>query len=156
MRITLLQTGKTRDRFIIEGVEEFRKRVVRYAPFTIETVPDLKNTRNMSTKEIQQKEGDMILKRIKAGDYLILLDEHGKEFHSLGFARHLNALEGRVNQVVFVIGGPYGFSEQVYRRANEKFSLSKLTFSHQLIRLLFMEQIYRAFTILKGEPYHHE
>lgn len=156
MRITLLQTGKTRDRFIIEGVEEFRKRVVRYAPFTIETVPDLKNTRNMSTKEIQQKEGDMILKRIKTGDYLILLDERGKEFHSLGFAKHLNALEGRVNQVVFVIGGPYGFSEQVYRRANEKFSLSKLTFSHQLIRLLFMEQIYRAFTILKGEPYHHE
>lgn len=156
MRITLLQTGKTRDRFIIEGVEEFRKRVVRYAPFTIETVPDLKNTRNMSTKEIQQKEGDMILKRIKTGDYLILLDERGKEFHSLGFAKHLNALEGRVNQVVFVIGGPYGFSEQVYRRANEKFSLSKLTFSHQLSRLLFMEQIYRAFTILKGEPYHHE
>jgi len=156
MRITLLQTGKTRDRFIIEGVEEFRKRVVRYAPFTIETVADLKNTRNMTTREIQAKEGEMILKRVKAGDYLVLLDERGKEFHSLGFAKHLNALEGRVNQVIFVIGGPYGFSEQVYRRANEKFSLSKLTFSHQLIRLLFMEQIYRAFTILKGEPYHHE
>jgi len=156
MRITLLQTGKTRDRFINEGVEEFRKRMSHYVPFIIETVPDLKSTRNMSTKDIQQKEGAMILKKIKASDYLILLDERGKEYHSLGFASHLNSLEGRVNQVIFLIGGPYGFSEEVYRRANEKFSLSKLTFSHQLIRLLFMEQIYRAFTILKGEPYHHE
>ncbi len=156
MRITLLQTGKTRDRFIIEGVEEFRKRVVRYVPFVIETVPDFRNSRNMSTKEVQEKEGGMILKRIKAGDYLILLDERGKEFHSIGFAEHLNKLEGRVKHVFFVIGGPYGFSEAVYSRANEKFSLSKLTFSHQLIRLLFMEQIYRSFTILKGEPYHHE
>ena len=156
MRITLLQTGKTRDRFIIEGVEEFRKRVVRYAPFVIETVPDLRNSRNMTMKEVQEKEGALILKRIKAGDYLILLDERGKEFHSIGFAKHLNKLEGRVNHVFFVIGGPYGFSEAVYSRANEKFSLSKLTFSHQLIRLLFMEQIYRSFTILKGEPYHHE
>ena len=156
MRITLLQTGKTRDRFIIEGVEEFRKRVVRYAPFVIETVPDLRNSRNMTMKEVQEKEGGLILKRIKAGDYLILLDERGKEFHSIGFAEHLNKLEGRVNHVIFVIGGPYGFSEAVYSRANEKFSLSKLTFSHQLIRLLFMEQIYRSFTIRKGEPYHHE
>lgn len=156
MRITLLQTGKTRDRFIIEGVEEFRKRMVRYAPFVIDTVPDLKNSRNMTMSEVQKKEGQMILKRIKPGDYLILLDERGKEYHSIGFAEHLNKLEGRVNHIVFVIGGPYGFSGEVYSRANEKFSLSKLTFSHQLIRLLFMEQIYRAFTILKGEPYHHE
>jgi 23S rRNA (pseudouridine1915-N3)-methyltransferase len=156
MRITLLQTGKTRDHFILEGVEEFRKRVVRYAPFVIETIPDLRNSRNMTMKEVQEKEGSMILKRIKATDYLILLDERGKEFHSIGFAEHLNKLEGRVNHVLFVIGGPYGFSEEVYSRANEKFSLSKLTFSHQLIRLLFMEQIYRSFTILKGEPYHHE
>ena len=156
MRITLLQTGKTRDRFIIEGVEEFRKRMVRYAPFVIETVPDLRNSRNMTMKEVKEKEGGLILKRIKAGDYLILLDERGKEFHSIGFAEHLNKLEGKVNHVIFVIGGPYGFSEAVYSRANEKFSLSKLTFSHQLIRLLFMEQIYRSFTILKGEPYHHE
>lgn len=156
MRITLLQTGKTRDRFIIEGVEEFRKRVVRYAPFVIETVPDLKNTRSMTMKEVQIKEGVLILKKVKPGDYLILLDERGKEFNSIGLAEHLNKLEGRVNHLIFVIGGPYGFSEEVYSRANEKFSLSKLTFSHQLIRLLFMEQIYRSFTILKGEPYHHE
>jgi len=156
MRITLLQTGKTRDRFIAEGVEEFSKRMTRYAPFTIETVPDLKNSRGKTMKEVQAEEGALILKRIKAGDYLILLDERGKEFHSIGFAKHLNALEGRVNHLIFLIGGPYGFSEEVYSRANELFSLSRLTFSHQLIRLLFMEQIYRAFTILKGEPYHHE
>lgn len=156
MRITLLQTGKTRDRFIIEGVEEFRKRVVRYAPFVIDTVPDLKNSKNMTMKEVQKKEGVLILKKVKAGDYLILLDERGKEFHSIGLAEHMNKLEGRVNHVIFLIGGPYGFSEEIYSRANEKFSLSKLTFSHQLIRLLFMEQIYRSFTILKGEPYHHE
>jgi 23S rRNA (pseudouridine1915-N3)-methyltransferase len=156
MRITLLQTGKTRDRFIIEGVEEFSKRVMRYAPFTIETIPDLKNSRNLTMKEVQDKEAAMILKRLKAGDYLVLLDERGKEYHSIGFARHLNSLEGRVNHLVFAVGGPYGFSEEVYSRANEKISLSRLTFSHQLIRLLFMEQLYRAFTILKGEPYHHE
>lgn len=156
MRITLLQTGKTRDSFIKEGVEVYRKRMVHYAPFVIETVPDLKSSRNMTMKEVQAKEGAMILKRVKPGDYLILLDERGKEYHSIGFAKHLNSLEGRVNHLIFVIGGPYGFSEEVYRRANEKFSLSKLTFSHQLIRLLFMEQIYRSFTILKGEPYHHE
>lgn len=156
MRITLLQTGKTRDRFIIEGVEEYRKRLVHYAPFVIDSVPDLKNTRNMTMKEVQNKEGILILRKVKAGDYLILLDERGKEFHSIGLAEHLNKLEGRVNHLIFVIGGPYGFSEEVYSRANEKFSLSKLTFSHQLIRLLFMEQIYRSFTILKGEPYHHE
>ncbi|MCP4313453.1 MAG: 23S rRNA (pseudouridine(1915)-N(3))-methyltransferase RlmH [Bacteroidetes bacterium] len=156
MRITLLQAGKTRDHFINEGVEEFRKRMSRYVPFTIETVPDLKNNRNMTMKEVQEKEGEMILKRVKATDYLVLLDERGKEYHSIGFAKHLNALEGRVNHVIFLIGGPYGFSEEVYRRSSEKVSLSRLTFSHQLIRLLFMEQIYRAFTILKGEPYHHE
>lgn len=156
MRITLLQTGKTRDPFIMEGVEGYRKRVARYAPFVIETVPDLKNSRSMTMKEVQAKEGAMILKRIKPGDYLILLDERGKEYHSIGFAEHLSSLEGRVNHLIFLIGGPYGFAEEVYSRANEKISLSKLTFSHQLIRLLFMEQIYRSFTILKGEPYHHE
>jgi 23S rRNA (pseudouridine1915-N3)-methyltransferase len=155
MRITLIQSGKTRDRFIIEGVEEFRKRMVRYVPFSIETIPDLKNSRNMTMKQVQIHEGRMIMKGIKKGDYVILLDERGTEFTSISFAEHLNSLEGRVNQLLFVIGGPYGFSEDVYRRANEKLSLSKLTFSHQLVRVLFMEQLYRAFTIIKGEPYHH-
>ena len=155
MRITLIESGKTRDPFIREGVEMFRKRLVHYVPFKIETIPDLKNTRNLTMKEVQNKEAALLLKRIKATDYLLLLDERGKEHNSISFAEYLNSLEGRVNHLVFVIGGPYGFSEEVYRRADAKLSLSRLTFSHQLVRLIFMEQLYRAFTILKGEPYHH-
>jgi 23S rRNA (pseudouridine1915-N3)-methyltransferase len=155
MRITLIESGKTRDPFIKEGVELFRKRVVRYVPFKIETIPDLKNTRSLTMKEVQEQEGILLLKRIKPSDYMILLDERGREFNSISFAEHLNSLEGRVNHLLFVIGGPYGFSESVYKRADARLSLSKMTFSHQLVRLLFMEQLYRAFTILKGEPYHH-
>ena len=155
MRITLLQTGKTRDDYLLKGINEFNKRIVRYVPFKMELVPDLKNSRNMTMKEVQKKEGDQILKKIKPDTYVILLDERGREFTSISFAEHLNSLEGRVNHIMFVIGGPYGFSEEVYNRANEKFSLSRLTFSHQMVRLLFMEQLYRTFTILKGEPYHH-
>ncbi len=155
MRITLIENGKTRDPFIKEGVELFKKRVVRYVPFSIVTLPDLKNTRNLSMKAVQEQEGKLLLKRIKPGDYMILLDERGREFHSIAFAEYLNGLEGRVNHLCFVIGGPYGFSEEVYGRANAKIALSKLTFSHQLVRLIFMEQLYRAHTILKGEPYHH-
>jgi 23S rRNA (pseudouridine1915-N3)-methyltransferase len=155
MRITLIESGKTRDSFIGEGVELFRKRVVRYVPFNIETLPDLKNTRSMTMKEVQEKEGELLLKRLKPGDFMILLDERGMEFNSISFAEYLNSLEGRVNQLLFVIGGPYGFSGEVYKRADARLSLSKLTFSHQLVRVLFMEQLYRAYTILKGEPYHH-
>lgn len=155
MRITLIETGKTKDPFIREGVELFKKRVVRYVPFNIETLPDLKSSRNMTMKEVQEKEGAILLKRIKPSDYVILLDERGLEFHSIGFAEYLNSLEGKVNQLLFVIGGPYGFSSKVYERADAKLALSKLTFSHQLVRVLFMEQLYRAYTILKGEPYHH-
>lgn len=155
MRITLIQNGKTRDPFIVEGVEGFRKRIVRYVPFNIETIPDLKNSRNMTMKEVQDSEGTMLLKRIEVVDYLILLDERGKEFTSIEFAKHLNSLQGKIKQLVFVIGGPYGFSDEVYLRANASLSLSRLTFSHQLVRVLFMEQLYRAFTILKGEPYHY-
>lgn len=155
MRITLIESGKTKDSFIREGVELFKRRVVRYAPFQMETVPDLKNTRNLGMKEVQEKEGQLILKRVKEGDYMVLLDERGKEYSSIAFAEYLNGLEGRISHLVFVIGGPYGFSENVYARADAQLSLSKLTFSHQLVRVLFMEQLYRAFTILKGEPYHH-
>jgi 23S rRNA (pseudouridine1915-N3)-methyltransferase len=155
MRITLIESGKTRDSFIKEGVELFRKRVVRYVPFNIETLPDLKNTRSMTMKEVQEKEGELLLKRLKPGDFMILLDERGMEFNSISFAEYLNSLEGRVNQLLFVIGGPYGFSGEVYERADARLSLSKLTFSHQLVRVIFMEQLYRAYTILKGEPYHH-
>jgi 23S rRNA (pseudouridine1915-N3)-methyltransferase len=155
MRITLIESGKTRDPFIREGVELFRKRLVRYVPFKIDTLPDLKNTRNMTMKEVQEKEGEMIIKRIKTDDYVILLDERGEEYNSINFAEYLNDLERKVNQVLFVIGGPYGFSQQVYERSDTMLSLSKMTFSHQLVRVVFLEQLYRAFTILKGEPYHH-
>jgi 23S rRNA (pseudouridine1915-N3)-methyltransferase len=155
MRITIIQCGKTKDKFITEGVEAFRKRIAHYFPFHIETAPDLKNSRNLTMKEVQAREGDRILKRIGQADYLILLDERGKQYDSIAFARHLNSLEGRVNHLMFGIGGPYGFSEAVYDRADESISLSTLTFSHQLVRLIFMEQLYRACTILKGEPYHH-
>jgi len=155
MRITLIESGKTRDPFIREGVELFKKRVERYVPFQIDTVPDLKNTRNMTMKEVQEKEGKQLLKRLKPGDYMILLDEWGREFHSISFAEYLNSLEGRVNHLRFVIGGPYGFSREVYERADAQISLSKLTFSHQLVRVIFMEQLYRTYTILKGEPYQH-
>jgi len=155
MRITLVESGKTRDPFIREGVELFRQRLVRYIPFKIDTLPDLKNTRSMTMKEVQDKEGEMIIKRIRTGDYVILLDERGEECNSVSFAEYLNGLESKVNQVLFVIGGPYGFSQQVYDRSDTKLSLSKMTFSHQLVRVIFLEQLYRAFTILKGEPYHH-
>ncbi len=155
MRITLMESGKTRDPFIKEGVELFRKRVVRYIPFKIETIPDLKKTRNLTMKEVQNQEGALLLKRIRPTDHLVLLDERGQEYNSISFAEYLNSLEGRVNHLVFVIGGPYGFSEEVYERADGKLSLSRLTFSHQLVRVIFLEQLYRAYTILKGEPYHH-
>ena len=150
-----MESGKTRDPFIKEGVELFRKRVVRYIPFRIETIPDLKKTRNLTMKEVQNQEAGLLLKRIRPTDHLVLLDERGQEYNSISFAEYLNSLEGRVNHLVFVIGGPYGFSEEVYLRADAKLSLSKLTFSHQLVRVIFMEQLYRAYTILKGEPYHH-
>jgi len=150
-----MESGKTRDPFIKEGVELFRKRVVRYIPFKIETIPDLKKTRNLTMKEVQNQEGALLLKRIRPTDHLVILDERGQEYNSISFAEYLNSLEGRVNHLVFVIGGPYGFSEEVYERADGKLSLSRLTFSHQLVRVIFLEQLYRAYTILKGEPYHH-
>jgi 23S rRNA (pseudouridine1915-N3)-methyltransferase len=155
MRITLIECGKTRDAFIREGVGLFRKRVERYAPFRIETVPDLKKTRNLTMQEVQEQEGSKMLRRIKPGDFLVLLDEMGAQYTSIQFAEYLNSLEGRIAHLVFAIGGPYGFNTAMYERADAKLSLSTLTFSHQLVRVIFMEQLYRAFTILKGEPYHH-
>lgn len=155
MRITLLETGKTRDSFIREGVEIFKKRMHHYAPFAIETIPDIKSVKNMGMKEVQKEEGRQILKRVKPGDFMLLLDERGKDYDSIAFASYLNSLEGRVNHLLFVIGGPYGFSREVYERSDGKLALSRLTFSHQLVRVIFMEQLYRAYTILKGEPYHH-
>ena len=134
-----------------------KKRLKHYIKFESEFIPDIKNAKNLSQKEQKEKEGDLILKKISPTDQIILLDEKGKDFSSMEFSKFLQKkMNSGVKQIVLVIGGPYGFSEKVYQKAIGKVSLSKMTFSHQMIRLLVVEQIYRAFTILKNEPYHHE
>ena len=125
-------------------------------PFDITVIPELKNTKNLSADQQKQAEGELILRQIQAGDTIVLLDEHGKEMRSIDFARWLEQKRNTARRLLFVVGGPYGFSPAVYARANEQVSLSKMTFSHQMVRLVFTEQIYRACTIIKGEPYHHE
>ena len=125
-------------------------------PFSIAVIPELKNTKSLSFQQQKEREGELILAKLQSSDHVVLLDEHGKDFRSVEFARWIEQKNASVRRLVFVIGGPYGFSETVYSRANEKISLSKMTFSHQMVRLVFVEQIYRACTIIKGEPYHHE
>ena len=157
MKIVLLQTGKTTERYIAEGMEIFSARIKKYTRFEILTVPDVKNSRSMTVFEQKDKEGKKILRSVTKDDYLVLLDERGKEFRTFELAEWLEKrlmLPGK--RIVFIIGGPWGFSEEVYNMAAYRLSLSKMTFPHQLVRLLFAEQLYRAFTILKGEPYHHE
>ena len=157
MKITLLLVGKTAQDFVQKGMDEFCGRLKHYIPFELEIIPDLKNTKNLSFEQVKEKEGELILKNIQSGDYLVLLDERGKEFSSLKFAEYIEKKTHTVSKrLVFLIGGPYGFSQKVYDAAQEKISLSKMTFSHQLIRLIFAEQLYRAMTILNNEPYHHE
>ncbi|WP_421920797.1 23S rRNA (pseudouridine(1915)-N(3))-methyltransferase RlmH [Marinifilum sp.] len=156
MKATLLVIGKTDKDFVKKGIEEYQKRLVHYLPFDIKIIPDLRNTKNLSENQQKQKEGELILGKINSSDTLILLDENGKEFSSIGFSKFIEQkmISGTRN-LVFVIGGPYGFSEDVYKKAQGKVSLSKMTFSHQMIRMIFIEQLYRAMTIIKGEPYHH-
>lgn len=156
MKITLLAIGKTDDKKLISLTEMYQKRLQYYISFSFEIIPDVKKAKNLS--EIQQKnlEGDEILKRMQASDVMILLDEKGKSYTSEGFSQLLQKkMNSGIKNLVFVIGGPYGFSEAVYQRANGKVALSAMTFSHQMIRLFFVEQLYRGFTILKNEPYHH-
>jgi 23S rRNA (pseudouridine1915-N3)-methyltransferase len=155
MKVILLQTGKTRSPFLKEGIDVYHTRIRHYISFEEVTVADLKNTRNLSPVDIKNKEGEQILKLIKPADYVVLLDERGKEYDSPGFGEFITRRMNAGKDVVFIIGGPYGFSAPVYDRADEKLSLSKMTFSHQLIRLIFAEQLYRAFTIIRGEAYHH-
>ncbi|BAX80429.1 23S rRNA (pseudouridine(1915)-N(3))-methyltransferase RlmH [Labilibaculum antarcticum] len=156
MKIVLLVIGKTDKDFVRNGIDEYQKRLVHYLPFEINIIPDIKNTKNLSENQQKQKEGDLILEKIKSGDTLILLDEGGKEFSSVGFSQFIEQkMIGGTKNLVFVIGGPYGFSDEVYLKAQGKLSLSKMTFSHQMIRMIFTEQLYRAMTIIKGEPYHH-
>jgi 23S rRNA (pseudouridine1915-N3)-methyltransferase len=156
MRITLILTGKTKADYLKEGIDEYVKRIKRYAPFKLIVIPDGKSTRKTDFRQMKLIEGQQILQKFKPGDYVILLDERGRTYSSEKFAAHLSALEGRTGSVVFVVGGAYGFSEEVYKRANEEFSLSLMTFSHQMVRLIFTEQLYRAYSILNGEPYHHK
>lgn len=157
MKITLLVIGKTDARYFVDAIAEYEKRLVHYIPFEIEVIPDLKNTKNLSEQQQKEKEGELIIKNLQAGDYLVLLDDKGKEYTSLKFAEYIERKTHTVpKRLIFAIGGPYGFSQAVYDKANEKLTLSRMTFSHQMVRLIFVEQVYRAMTILNNEPYHHE
>lgn len=157
MKILLIETGKTRDTCIQKLVQDYYNRINHYLSFTIKTIPDLKKTRNLSADQVKHKEAELILKEVQTSDHVILLDENGKQRSSMDFADHLQNLMNRgLKQTVFIIGGAYGFDPSVYERANEKIGLSKMTFSHQIIRPIFTEQLYRAFTILRNEPYHHQ
>ena len=156
MKLTLLVVGKTVGTELPKMIDTYVQRLMHYIPFEIQVIPDLKNTKSLSESQQKQLEGEAILRAVD-GSYVVLLDEHGKEYRSVTFASQLQSwLNTSTRGLTFVIGGPYGFSEAVYQRADAKISLSQMTFSHQMIRLLFVEQLYRAMTILRGEPYHHE
>lgn len=157
MTITLLAIGKTDNKELITLIEVYKNRLNHYIKFQFEIIPDVKNSKHLSENEQKQKEGELILKKISSTDALILLDENGRQFDSVGFSSYLQKhMNSGIKQLVFVIGGPYGFSHDVYKKANGKISLSKMTFSHQMVRLFFIEQLYRGFTILRNEPYHHK
>lgn len=155
MKITLLVVGKTTDARLEALIREYQDRLKHYVPFELVVIPELKNAKSLSQEQQKQAEGELILKAVGRSQ-VVLLDEHGREYRSIEFADYLQRQMSSGQDLTFVVGGPYGFSRQVYDRANGKISLSQMTFSHQMIRLLFVEQIYRAMTILRNEPYHHE
>ena len=156
MKTILIQVGKTVNKHFIAGINDYVERINHYMPFEVVTIPELKNTKSLSEQQQKQAEGELILKQLQPSDSVVLLDEHGRQYRSIEFACWLEQKQVNARRLVFIIGGPYGFSPDVYDRANEQLSLSLMTFSHQMIRLTFTEQIYRACTIIKGEPYHHE
>ena len=157
MKILVLAIGKTDEQWVQEALLKYSKRLQHYIPFEFEVIPDLKNTKNLSEAQQKEKEGALILKMLKPTDIVFLLDEKGKEYRSVEFAKYLqHQMNSSVKRLVFIIGGPYGFSPELYAKAQGKVALSKMTFSHQMIRPFFVEQLYRAMTILKNEPYHHE
>lgn len=156
MKTLLILVGKTTDRHFQAGISDYVERIGHYMPFELVTIPELKNTKSLSEEQQKTMEGELILKQIQPSDTVVLLDEHGKELRSIELAKWLEQKQQTARRLMFVIGGPYGFSKAIYNRANEQLSLSKLTFSHQMVRLVFTEQIYRACTIIKKEPYHHE
>lgn len=156
MKTELILVGKTVNKHFVAGIKDYVERIGHYMPFNITVIPELKNTKSLSEEQQKEREGEMILKLVQPADTVVLMDEHGQEFRSVEFAQWLQKKQNTARRLMFVIGGPYGFSDAVYARANEKISLSRMTFSHQMVRLIFTEQIYRACTIIKGEPYHHE
>jgi len=157
MKIQFIAIGKTNQNFIQQGLFEFCTRLEHYYPFEIEIIPDIKNTKNLSIEQQKTKEGELILSSFQAGDHIVLLDERGKEFTSAAFAGYIEKkAHASTKRLVFVVGGAYGFSPAVYEAAHDKIALSKMTFPHQLVRLIFIEQLYRAMTILHHEPYHHQ
>ena len=157
MKTILLVVGRTTDKHFLASIEEYVSRVNHYMPFSREVIPELKDTKKLSEQEQKQRESELIQKTLQPSDYLVLLDEHGTEYRSVEFAQWIQKkLASSPRRLIFLVGGPYGFANNIYEIAKEKISISKMTFSHQMIRLLFVEQIYRAMTILNGEPYHHE
>ena len=156
MKTTLLLVGKTTNKHIAACIDDYVGRIGHYMPFSIQVIPELKNTKSLSMSQQKEREGEQILKQLQDGDHVILLDEHGLEMRSVEWAEWLEKKTHVVRRLVFVVGGPYGFSDAVYARCHGKVSLSRMTFSHQMVRLVFVEQVYRACTIIKGEPYHHE
>jgi 23S rRNA (pseudouridine1915-N3)-methyltransferase len=157
MNIKLIAIGKTDNKSLQTLIDDYTKRLSFYIKFDLEIIPDIKNVKNLSESQQKEKEGELILSKLSATDQLILLDENGKTFSSVGFSEELQKkMNSGVKTLVFVIGGPYGFSETVYKKAQGKVSLSLMTFSHQMVRLFFIEQLYRGFTILRNEPYHHQ
>jgi len=157
LKTLLIAIGKTDEEYLKFGIDKFVDRVKRYMPFEFQVLPDIKQSKNLSEIQQKEKEGELLLKNFQAGDFIVLLDENGKQMSSVRFSQWLNnQMVNSPKRLVFVIGGPYGFSKQIYNMSNYKLSLSEMTFSHQMIRLFFVEQLYRANAILKGEPYHHQ
>ena len=157
MKVELWVIGNTSFPYLKEGTAIYEKRLKHYLPLEYSVIPDIKNAKNRTNEQLKTKEGELILKKLDKGDWLILLDEGGKEFSSLKFAKYMeNMLQQSHKRLIFVVGGAYGFSSDVYQRSNAKMSLSKMTFSHQMVRLFVLEQLYRAMTILRNQPYHHE
>ncbi len=157
MNIKLIAIGKTDHKNLQALMDEYQKRLLFYIKFELEIIPDIKNAKNLSEPQQKEKEGELIMQKLSPTDFLILLDENGKSFSSVEFSEELQKkMNAGLKTLVYVIGGPYGFSEAVYQKAQQKISLSKMTFSHQMVRLFFIEQLYRGFTILRNEPYHHQ
>jgi 23S rRNA (pseudouridine1915-N3)-methyltransferase len=157
MKITFITVGKTEDAYLKDGIEKYVKRLKHYTKLELVDIPELKNTKALTEEQQKAKEAELILKKVTPPDHVILLDENGMEFTSVQFANYINkrSVSSSAN-LIFVVGGPYGFDQSVYQRANDKLSLSRMTFSHQMVRLFFVEQLYRAYSIIKGEPYHHQ